>query len=315
MAFGWQIGVALSICSTCLSALGQTLQRLSVLRARSDTQSVFPWQRPLWVNGLSLYVLAALFDVASYLHAPMAIIIIVYALRLPVVAVLASAILGVHIPQACAIGIALCASGASLSLLFAPAASTLVLHCPADFFTKPVVCYIVASGAGNAALGVYSVAGSMTALGGKSTPCRELALPLLVAWVRNIEKLFNSGMGRLAPGESFLHLRWAWMPLSVALLTAMGGLLNLYSVEHQSTHTFVPAVFGFEATIVGLQSVLLGEFREMPAWHTVCWSAGICVAILGTVLVGLSGSKEGDSAEEPLSKVVLEESTDSSSES
>jgi len=298
------LGVALSAASSGTSALGQTLQRLSRLKAEEATEITPPWWRPLWIFGVLLYACAALLDAASLFFAPMAIVLVMYAVKLPVVAFMATLLLRVRISGACIAGICVCACGSALSLHFAPKSSGASFRDPEDFLARSVGQYLAISACacGGLALCIWG-----DARGGANElrwPCGHAATPLLAAWVMSIEKLINSGrMVAHPPGKS-LELQWLWMPLAMGCLGLAGGFLNLFGVEHQPTHVFVPSVFGFQACIMGLQSALSGEFVHMELKSMVLWMVGMLGAVVGTFVISFTDEHgvAGDSDDEASSE-------------
>mmetsp|Transcript_89809 Transcript_89809/g.257321 ORF Transcript_89809/g.257321 Transcript_89809/m.257321 type:complete len:315 (+) Transcript_89809:62-1006(+) len=286
MPYQASVGIAFALASAGCSAFGQTLQRRSLLDAQKSGEEVpSPWRRKTWLLGSVLYSVAGIFDVLSYLFAPMAVIVVVYALRLPLVALLASQMLGVGLTKLGMIGILFCAAGAGLSLLFAPGVSGYVFSHPSDFFSPAIVAYVFASFIACCLLGGLVVCETKATANGGASFTRGLALPLCVAWTMNVEKLFNSAMGRLPPGDNCFSIEWLWLPSIVGLLMLVGGIMSLFAVEHQSTHTFVPVVFGFMATIMSIQSLIFGEFQNMDPVGATSWAVGVLAALFGTALI------------------------------
>lgn len=280
MAYSWVLGITAALLACFLGALGQTFQRLSRIEAEQEPVLVAPYWRRKWILGTFLYMLAAIFDAASYVCVPIAVIVVIYALRLPIVSIFAFLMLSVHISPKCMLGIFLCAFGSALSLVCAPVASKTILSTPLDLFTIPISSYLCAS-----AISCTSLAIAVRTASNRVT---YMALPLLAAWIMNIEKLFNSAIGRLAPGVSMFSLQWVWLPALVVVLMIVGGVLNLSGVEQQSTHTFVPSVFAFQAVILGAESILFGEFHHVGIALGACWAAGLLVTVAGTAAIAAS---------------------------
>jgi len=272
------IGLGAALVALALSVWGQTWQRLSRLETEQNAEFVNPWRRSRWLLGTAMYFFAALFDAGSYLYAPIAMILVIYALKLPVVAITARVCLKVHISPGSAGGIALCAFGSVVSLAFAPRPSVGKLHTPADFFTLPMSVYLCGT-AVTCALLIRVVA--------TSTNLSVAAWPLLTTVMSNVEKLFSSAIGRLASGEQVISLKWFYFPLLVVVLMGTNGLLSLCAIEQQSPHTFVPMGFGFTAIILGTESFLFGEFLNVVLKDLLAWIAGMLIAVIGTVLIAV----------------------------
>lgn len=304
------LGVLLACECACFGSLGQTFQRLSRLRAEKEVEKLKdqdirpPWRRPTWHLGIFFYGMANLYDVASLVLAPMSVVIVVYAARLPLVAVMARLILSVKISQQCALGIFVTAIGAGFSMVFAPKDPSSPLEEPSDFFTPPIVLYLSVSFGSWLILGWIlrrslrarrtespeaHLVDDRPATSGMFSPA--IILPLLAAWVMTAGNLFNSGLGRI-PGSAWADTKWLFLAVGTLVFSVAGGLLNLFGVEHQSTHIFVPAVFGFQAFLMGLQGALFGEFAKMSDIDIIWWSLGMAGAIAGTILV----SRAGDNA-------------------
>jgi len=139
------LGVGLGVLAATSASAGQTLQHLSKLRVQKLEVKPPPWCRPTWWAGQGLYTMANWFDVASLIFAPMSIIIVIYALRLPMVALMAAVILHANVSRACALGIGIIGAAAGISLVYAPKDKSSPFSRPTDFFTTPTVVYLVVS--------------------------------------------------------------------------------------------------------------------------------------------------------------------------
>lgn len=290
----WALGACCALTSTSLSAAGQTLQRLSHVRAKHSGDLRGPWYRPLWFLGVIIYLLASPLDLAAFYYAPFGLVVGVYGVKLPLVAVLARVFLEVRISTRCAAGIGFCVAGSLLSLACAPRVSSGVIQVAGDFYT-PVLCgYLVFTGCAWVLLVLLAISTRRTTfLGMDVFGSSSFGLPLLTAWIFQVEKLFNSGMGLLGPTHSFASARWAWMPASVAIFGLVELYLNLTGLVHQSTHTFVPMVAAFGSLITGFQSfVVLGEFAGSGITDFTLWATGLAVSLMGAALVGSSGQLE-----------------------
>eukprot|EP00928_Gymnodinium_smaydae_P041078 TRINITY_DN27813_c0_g1_i1.p1 TRINITY_DN27813_c0_g1~~TRINITY_DN27813_c0_g1_i1.p1 ORF type:complete len:320 (-),score=3.07 TRINITY_DN27813_c0_g1_i1:38-997(-) len=280
-------GVTMASLGAFSSAFGQTLMRLSKFRAEmkarqarertctEDIRIASPWRRPVWILGELLYVLSGILGAVAFVYAPMAVLVVIYAMRLPVIAVLASTMLNVKISESVAVGSVLCTAGCIVSLINSPHRACTTLNSPKDFFTFAITAYLIIS--------VIAMCGCLFLLRRPRPP--RIILPLLVGWINGIEKLFNSGMGRLAHGAHWYDLRWCWLFIFMMLFTVLGGIVNLVGVEMQDTHTFLPAAFGFQVLISGIQSQIFGEFAQMRIHEMACWIFGLVVAVIGTFLV------------------------------
>lgn len=290
------LGLTLSCGSAFASASGQTLQRLSRLRAEQQETMPPPWMRPMWYWGILLYAAASFLDMASLVFAGQSLVVVIYALRLPLVALMANLFLGARISKTCWLGIILTAGGAGVSMVFRPQIESRKDFEDAwDFFTTPVMCYLGVSVLAWISLGslICKARGSES-----SSTCSALMLPLLAAWVMTTGNLFNAGLGRV-PADEWLAMEWIWLSGATGGFSMAGGGLNLLGVEHQSTHIFVPAVFGFQAFLMGIQGVLAGDFDEADRLSTILWAAGMVGAIVGTIFVSLGSQDEPKEARDP----------------
>eukprot|EP00928_Gymnodinium_smaydae_P080617 TRINITY_DN64284_c0_g1_i2.p1 TRINITY_DN64284_c0_g1~~TRINITY_DN64284_c0_g1_i2.p1 ORF type:complete len:208 (-),score=22.02 TRINITY_DN64284_c0_g1_i2:166-789(-) len=199
-------------------------------------------------------------------------------------AFLATRMLGEEISRQCMVGIFLCAVGAVLGLLFAPAVAPSLLYKPRDFFSDRIIAYFFG-------IGVLCIF-SWPAIAKSSVSVRMIALPLLASALSTVEKLFNAAMGRLAPGESTLSASWLWLPSMFVMFASMGGVLTVAGLELQSTHTYVALAFAFGAVLLGVQSLMLGEFQDVPSVNLCLWACGLILAVVGSCLVvGSPGHK------------------------
>jgi len=289
------IGIMLGVGAASSASLGQTLQRLSRLRAEKLEVMPPPWRRPIWYLGQLLYTVANWLDVASLVYAPMSVIITIYALRLPMVAVMAALILRSTVTRRAALGIGIIAATAGTSMLTAPKEQNSPFESPKDFFTPAIVFYLVVSFSVWIFVGFtywreQRQAGNPTAAF-DSPLLRSMRIPLITAWVMTCGHMFNAGLGRLEEGVNWFQLEWIWLPITIATFSVAGGLLNLVGVENQCTHILIPMVFGFGAFFMGLQGMLFGEFEHATRMQTLFWSLGLVGAVIGTVVV----SRQDDS--------------------
>jgi len=278
--------------SILVSALGETLLRLSRLRAESTSEVSLPWMRPLWFVGIFGIVLAAPFDALSFLYAPMTSIVTLYAFKQIVLTFMAKVILRARIHPLCILGILLSAAGAAISLRMAPHREHQQrFQDPQDFFQPQINLYLGSSTVILLALATLLCHPSQKA--NRSGGLQLIALPLISAWISSTSKLFNAGLGLLPMSAHWYDLQWIWMPVTVLALATLVFVINVASLERMSTHIFMPLGFGFTALITGVQGFLSGEFVGMSSVAGLWWCFGMFGAIAGTCLVA-KGSSMGE---------------------
>lgn len=278
--------------SILVSSLGETLLRLSRLRAEAMSEVSLPWMRPLWCVGVVGIVLAAPFDASSFLFAPMTSIVTLYAFKQIVLTCMARVILRERIHPLCTLGILLSAAGAAISLRMAPHREHQQrLEAPQDFFQPQITMYLGSSTVILFALATLLFHPSQKA--NRSGGLQLLALPLLSSWISSTSKLFNVGLGLLPMSAHWYDLQWIWMPVTVVALAILVFVINVASLERMSTHIFMPLGFGFTAIITGVQGLLSGEFAGMSPVADSWWCFGMLSAIAGTCLVA-KGSTMGE---------------------
>jgi len=288
----WLFGMTLGSISILVSSLGETLLRLSRLRAESASEVSLPWMRPLWFVGILGVVLAAPFDAMAFVYAPMTSIITLYAFKQIVLVFFARVILREQIHPLCMLGILLSASGAAISLRMAPHRDQQeTFEFPQDFFQPQISIYLGASAIILAALATLLFYPSQKA--NRTGGLQLIALPLISSWIGSTSKLFNAGLGLLPMSAHWYDLQWIWMPGAVVVLAILVFVVNVASLERMSTHIFMPLVFGFTAIITGVQGFLSGEFAGMLPVAGVWWCFGMLSAIVGTCLVA-KGSSMGE---------------------
>lgn len=283
------VGLLLGSASCIGSSLGETWQRLSRLNAEKLSTLAPPWRRPMWLGGTLLVLVSSPLDAASFLYTPMSTLIVLDAMKQPLLAVMACLMLKERISRLCVLGIVSVACGTTLSLLFAPQPTKLELSAPMDFFTAAITWYLLLSALSCAALGAWIFLNPSQAQAGSLAP-RDFARPLLTAWCLGMERLFNVGMGGVPAGASWWNLRWMWMPMAVVGLAVVTFCLTVGGLERMSTHIFLPMRFGCTALITGVQSMLFGEFAGISQSGFLWWCLGLLAAISGTMFVALASA-------------------------
>merc|ERR1719491_1339617 len=120
------------------------------------------------------------------------------------VAVMAAIMLKSHVTLWASLGIGIIALAAGTSMFFAPKEQMSTFDTPRDFFTDPIIVYLVVSVAVWLFVG-YTIwrerrharldSPQAALRAGYPAVLRALRIPLLNAWVMTVGHLFNSGLG------------------------------------------------------------------------------------------------------------------------
>lgn len=284
------LGITLTFLNMILSTTGFIMQRKAhLLNEAVEFEKQRPsHRRPLWVAGVTLYIVACVPDVWACTLIPQILYSTMGCLRLVMMSVFGHAFLKEEVGRREVLGISLCFVGAALCVWYGPDADASVAVDAETLYHPNVLVYAVAGFVFLCALLLLVHMDSFGCL----QPTNKLyrcALPLTTALACGIEKVFNTELGFMQMPKQLLHQPlWLSMVASVGLLGLMDFYLNVRAAQRMSVQVYVPLAFAFGISLQCFQGMwVFDETKEMTVTHSLLTLMGIIFALTGALVIQL----------------------------
>jgi len=297
------LGLALTLLNMLLSTSGFIMQRKAhIMNEELAMELQRPaFRRPLWVIGITLYILAAVPDVWACTLIPQILYSTIGCLRLVMMSFFGHIILKEKVGPREVIGISLCLVGAVLCVWFGPGSHAGPVD-TSTLFHPRVWAYACVGGGFLTALMILVHMESF----GCSLPTNKLyrcALPVATSLAYGIGRAFNAELGFVQmPKDLLQEPLWLTLSAFVVIMGLLDFYLNMLAAQRMSVQIFVPIAYAFGVSLQCFQGMwVFQETKDMTQTACLVTVLGIVFALIGASVIHLCATP--DAEETPRSRL------------